>query len=82
MTDESAPFGGYLKKLREDRGWLQDDVAARTGWHQTKVSRLENGIAQPRLEELEVIASVFGVPLVRLIQIRKTGKPRKRQGAA
>lgn len=82
MPDGNAPFGEYLKKLRGDRGWLQSDVVERTGWHQTKVSRLENGAALPRLEELEVIAAVFGVRLARLIQIRNAAKQRGRQGAA
>ncbi|MEV4431721.1 helix-turn-helix transcriptional regulator [Streptomyces sp. NPDC049585] len=60
-------LGAELRKLREALGMTADEVADRLGWHQTKVSRVENGRSGVRAHDLEAVFEVYQVtePTVR-----------------
>jgi transcriptional regulator with XRE-family HTH domain len=69
-----ARVGRELRRAREDRGWTQRETATRIAalpgyesWHQTTVARIESAKRPLRLNELEMLASLFGVPLETLI---------------
>ncbi|MGH3930771.1 MAG: helix-turn-helix domain-containing protein [Pseudonocardiaceae bacterium] len=55
-TDGRAQFGSRLRALREDARLTGKDLAARLGWHQSKVSRLENGKQTATIEDVEAWA--------------------------
>lgn len=64
-------MGKYLRNLRErKRKWLQREAAEACGWDQAKISKLETGERQASIDDLAVIAEVFGVPLNKLVRIR------------
>ncbi|MET4489771.1 helix-turn-helix transcriptional regulator [Bradyrhizobium sp. LA7.1] len=57
-------------RLRKDRGWTQDELAAKLGIEQMAVSLIENARANPTLEALEAIAACFAVKFVDLFETR------------
>ncbi|WP_256807645.1 helix-turn-helix domain-containing protein [Bradyrhizobium sp. Bra64] len=59
-------------RLRKDRGWSQDELAARLGIEQMAVSLIENARSNPTLETLEAIAACFGVRFVELFETRSS----------
>ncbi|MEW2130364.1 helix-turn-helix transcriptional regulator [Streptomyces sp. NPDC005435] len=44
-----AAFGAYLRKCREERGWKQEDLAARMEYSSTHISSVETGRKMPTL---------------------------------
>jgi transcriptional regulator with XRE-family HTH domain len=57
-------LGATIRRLREERGWLQEELAARAGITQAQVSRLESGEQRdPRWSTLEGLARAFGLSL-------------------
>jgi transcriptional regulator with XRE-family HTH domain len=55
-----------LRRLRLERGWSQDDLAAEAGIRQALVSAIEVGTANPTLASLEKFAVTLGVTLAEL----------------
>ncbi|SOB85256.1 helix-turn-helix domain-containing protein [Streptomyces sp. 1331.2] len=54
-------LGAELRRIREGLNLKVDDVAARLGWHQSKVSRLENGRHGVRANEVGILLDVYEV---------------------
>ncbi|MFF5129232.1 helix-turn-helix domain-containing protein [Streptomyces syringium] len=54
-------LGAELRALRDGLGHTADEMARRLGWHQTKVSRVENGRSGVRVHELEALLDLYGV---------------------
>ncbi|CAM5584980.1 helix-turn-helix domain-containing protein [Streptomyces abikoensis] len=54
-------LGAELRALREGLGHTADEMARRLGWHQTKVSRIENGRSGVRVQELKSLLDLYGV---------------------
>ncbi|MFE4516983.1 helix-turn-helix domain-containing protein [Kitasatospora sp. NPDC056783] len=54
-------LGAELRRIREGLNLKVDDVAARLGWHQSKVSRLENGRHGVKANEVEILLDVYEV---------------------
>ncbi|WP_370421176.1 helix-turn-helix domain-containing protein [Streptomyces sp. QH1-20] len=54
-------LGTELRALREGLGHTADQMARHLGWHQTKVSRIENGRSGVRVHELEAMLDLYGV---------------------
>lgn len=61
-----------LRRLRLERGWSQDDLAAEADVRQALVSAIEVETANPTLETLDRIAAALGVDLARLLE--KSGR--------
>ncbi|MGH4015952.1 MAG: helix-turn-helix domain-containing protein [Pseudonocardiaceae bacterium] len=55
-ADGRAQFGRRLRVLREESRLTGKDLAARLGWAQSKVSRLENGKQTATLGDVEAWA--------------------------
>ncbi len=55
-----------LRRLRLERGWSQDDLAAEAKMRQALVSAIEVGAANPTLASLEKLAATLGVALAEL----------------
>jgi len=56
-------FGVFLSSLRNAKGWLQQEFAARTGVTQQTVSRWERGLSRPRPKEIALIATLLSADL-------------------
>ncbi|HEX3047005.1 MAG TPA: helix-turn-helix transcriptional regulator [Bacillota bacterium] len=50
-----------IKKLRQDKGWSQTQLAQKLGIPSQNVSRYERGVFTPATEALAKFAEVFGV---------------------
>lgn len=57
-----------LVRLRQDRGWSQEDLADETGLHRTYVSGIERQVRNPTLLILERLAKAFRVPISKLLE--------------
>ncbi|MFE0771758.1 helix-turn-helix domain-containing protein [Streptomyces sp. NPDC058861] len=49
-----------LKELRKDAGLHGHELAARCGWHKSKVSRLENGVTAPSDQDIRAWCGACG----------------------
>jgi transcriptional regulator with XRE-family HTH domain len=65
-----------LRELRRARGHTLTDLAAATGLTASTLSRLENGLRRPTLEQLMPLAQLYRVPLDDLVGAQHTGDPR------
>lgn len=53
--------GLNVRKLREKRGWSQEELAHRSHLHRTYISGVERGVRNPTIAVLEEIAAALGV---------------------
>lgn len=75
-ADVLAQVGGRLRALRKARGVTLADLGAETGLTTSTLSRLENGLRRPTLEQLLPLARAHDVPLDDLVGAPHTGDPR------
>ncbi|MFD6425310.1 helix-turn-helix domain-containing protein [Streptomyces sp. NPDC060198] len=66
-----AAFGERLRRLREERGWTQDELSARTGYSASHISGVETGARTPTAKFTASTDRALG-----------TGDALTRQGAA
>jgi DNA-binding XRE family transcriptional regulator len=59
-----------VRRLRKEKGWTQDELAAKVKIEQTAVSLIENGRANPTLQTLEAVAASLGVRFTDLFDTR------------
>ena len=60
-------LGGNVRKLRNAKGWSQEDYADRAGIHRTYVSDIERGARNPTATVIEKLAKPLGVAPGRLL---------------
>ena len=60
-------IGHNIKRLREERGMTQTDLAKVVGASDKAVSTWENGTAIPRIGKIEKMAHYFNVPKSEII---------------
>jgi transcriptional regulator with XRE-family HTH domain len=58
-----------LRRLRLERSWSQDDLAAEAKVRQALVSAMEVATANPTLESLEKVAAALGIEVVELLAV-------------
>jgi transcriptional regulator with XRE-family HTH domain len=56
-----------MKRLRRERGWSQEELAARAGLHRTFISQIERATKNPTLNVLEKVARALGVTVGKLV---------------
>ena len=61
MTDIRIQFGKHLRKLREEKGWTQEELADKAGMHFTYIGQIERGIRNPSLINLERLAKALKI---------------------
>ena len=54
-------LGKNVRRLREEKGWSQEDYADRAGIHRTYVSDIERGKRNPTITVVEKLAAPLGV---------------------
>lgn len=64
-----------VRRLRKERSWSQDELAAQSGIEQAAVSLIENSRANPTLLMLEGIAKALEVSFGELFETR--ARPRR-----
>lgn len=64
-------FGQRVKKLRIEAGLTQEDVAKKLDLSKTAVGAWENGRAKPRLDKMNQLSDLFGVPVSELLGERQ-----------
>jgi transcriptional regulator with XRE-family HTH domain len=60
-VDIRKRLGDNVKRLRQDKGWSQEDYADRAGIHRTYVSDIERGARNPTITVVEKLAKPLGV---------------------
>jgi len=88
-TMSDAPLNvsaAVIRRLRNERGWTQPELAAAchlAGWEVSRdvIARIEGGTKLVRDSELAALAAVFGVSPVELIAAEYAAAVKRVQGA-
>jgi transcriptional regulator with XRE-family HTH domain len=74
-------FGANLRRVRRDQGHgvSQEHLAALTGLHRTEIGKLEQGVVEPKLSTLLILAECLDVSVDELL--RDLSAPRERKPA-
>ena len=67
--DATNKLGKHIKRLREQRGLSQRQLATKSGIHSGSLSNIENGTRAPELATLKAIATALGVPVTEMVAI-------------
>lgn len=59
--------GLVIKKIREQKGMLQKQVAAELGIGYTNYNKMENGNREPSVKEIQQLAKLFGMTVDQLL---------------
>jgi transcriptional regulator with XRE-family HTH domain len=61
-------FGGNVRRVRLARNVSQEALSHHTGLHRTEIGKVEQGIVEPRLTTLVILADALGVRLDELVE--------------
>jgi len=72
LMDMADDIGDYLERSRRKKRWSQAQLAeiAGSGWDQAKVCKLEKCVRLPSADDMELLAQLLDVPLVKLVRLR------------
>jgi len=70
-----SSFGDSLKRIRKERHFSQDELAALLGTTKQVISRYENGQRSPKISVALEYAEKLGVPIAVLAGVGSDGKP-------
>ena len=56
-------FAQRVRDLRAERGWSQDELAAKAGLHRTYIGTVERAEQSITIDSIEKLANAFGVPI-------------------
>ena len=59
--DIRRQLGLTVKKLREAKGWSQEELGFETDLHRTYISGIERGVRNPTITVVALIADALGV---------------------
>ena len=68
-------FGANLRRARLAAGLSQEGLSQRSGLHLTEISRLENGLRDPRLSTIVRVAAGLGLPSTALLDRVDDARP-------
>lgn len=54
--DIRQKVGRNMRRLRQEKGWSQEELADRAGYHRTYVSGIERGIRNPTVTVIDKLA--------------------------
>jgi len=60
-------IGLNIKKIREEKGMMQKEIAAIAGMHPANYNKVEKGEREPSIDALDKIAKSFGLTVDQLI---------------
>jgi len=73
-----AQLGHYLRSVREQKGWSQEQFAFQVGLHRTYVGAVERGEYNVTLLTLRRITQALGITLVDAVSSTSTRKGPRR----
>lgn len=56
-----------MRRLRQQKGWSQEEFAHQAGLHRTYISDLERGARNPTITVVDKLAVALGVPVGALL---------------
>ena len=59
-----------IKKLREDKGLMQKEVAAEIGLKPAHYNKIEKGIVEPSVDTLDKMALFYGVTIDEIVHLK------------
>lgn len=62
-------FGERIKTLRKERGWSQEKLAEKSGFHRTYIGMIERGERNPSLININVFAETFKISISELLKL-------------
>lgn len=65
--DICKQVGQNIRKLRDAKGWSQEDFADKIGIHRTYISGIERGVRNPTIRVLDKIAKTLETKLENLV---------------
>ena len=67
MKDEILiEFGEKVKKLRKEKGWSQEELSFKTGFHRTYIGMIERAERNISLLNINKLANTFQISLKEL----------------
>jgi transcriptional regulator with XRE-family HTH domain len=60
-----------IKKLREDKGLLQKQVAQEIGLKPAHYNKIEKGLVEPSIKVLDKLAQLFGITIDQIVHLEK-----------
>ena len=66
--DKEKKFGPVLRAMRMNKGWSQEELAARLEVSRSHIGRLETGEKQPSLKMLFRLADAMEIPASDIIK--------------
>jgi transcriptional regulator with XRE-family HTH domain len=69
--DIRRQIGINVRRLRQKRGWSQEELAFETGLHRTYISGVERGVRNPTALVIQDIAIALEVPAARILSVAK-----------
>lgn len=61
-----------MRRLRQSKGWSQEEFAHQAGLHRTYISDLERGARNPTITVVEKLALALGVPVGALLDEQRS----------
>ncbi|MDD2794011.1 MAG: helix-turn-helix transcriptional regulator [Sediminibacterium sp.] len=58
-----------IKKLREDKGLMQKEVAANIGLKPAHYNKLEKGLVEPSIDTLDKLAAFYGISIDNIVHL-------------
>lgn len=62
-----------MRRLRQSKGWSQEEFAHQAGLHRTYISDLERGARNPTITVVDKLAVALGVPVGALLDAQDSG---------
>lgn len=60
-----------IKRLREDKGVLQKEVAASIGLKPAHYNKMEKGLVEPSIDILDKLAAFYGISIDQIVHLEK-----------
>ena len=71
-------LGDYLRSVREEKGWSQEEMAYQCGLHRTYVGSVERGEYNVTLLTLRRITDALGITLAEAVGSISKGRSKRR----
>ncbi|XLD61543.1 helix-turn-helix transcriptional regulator [Lacibacter sp. MH-610] len=68
-SDILIKFGNKIRELRNEKGWSQETLADKTGFHRTYIGMIERGERNLSLKNVEIFAECFGLTMSDLLKL-------------
>ena len=71
-------IGKFIRKLREEKGWSQEELASKVYVDRSTIAKWERGVHQPNTEMLVLLSEIFEVSLNEILSGKKNKVPEEK----